>query len=109
MTTLTIMRSLPREVDPSIYHMLHEDPGNISYSDIGGLNDQIREVRETIELPLTNPGLFERVGIKPPKVSATLETNTSTSRKKEDEKEARNKPCATVSMQSGCSLSHKVL
>uniref|UniRef100_A0A2P2ID04 26S protease regulatory subunit 10B n=1 Tax=Hirondellea gigas TaxID=1518452 RepID=A0A2P2ID04_9CRUS len=67
MTTLTIMRSLPREVDPSIYHMLHEDPGNISYSDIGGLNEQIREVRETIELPLTNPGLFERVGIKPPK------------------------------------------
>lgn len=67
MTTLTIMRVLPREVDPTIYHMLHEDPGKITYSDIGGLNEQIREVRETIELPLTNPGLFERVGIKAPK------------------------------------------
>lgn len=32
-----------------------------------GLNDQIRELREVIELPLTNPELFIRVGIKPPK------------------------------------------
>ena len=35
--------------------------------DIGGLNEQIRELREVIELPLTNPDLFKRVGIKPPK------------------------------------------
>merc|ERR1711879_1108178 len=34
---------------------------------IGGLNEQIREIRESIELPLTNPELFHRVGIKPPK------------------------------------------
>lgn len=34
---------------------------------ITGLNDQIRELREVIELPLTNPELFTRVGIKPPK------------------------------------------
>ncbi|UIZ23182.1 hypothetical protein KXD40_003932 [Peronospora effusa] len=67
MTTLTIMRYLPREVDPTVYHMLHEDAGNVSFSSIGGLNDQIRELREVIELPLTNPELFLRVGIKPPK------------------------------------------
>ena len=67
MTTLTIMRVLPREVDPMVYHMLTEDPGQISFSDIGGLNDQIRTLRETIELPITNPELFKRVGIKPPK------------------------------------------
>lgn len=48
--------------------MLHEDPGNISYSAVGGLSDQIRELRESIELPLMNPELFIRVGIKPPKV-----------------------------------------
>lgn len=48
--------------------MLHEDPGNISYSAVGGLSDQIRELRESIELPLMNPELFLRVGIKPPKV-----------------------------------------
>ncbi|KAK2446762.1 26S proteasome regulatory subunit 10B protein A [Trifolium repens] len=67
MTTLTIMRILPREVDPVVYNMLHEDPGNVSYSAVGGLSDQIRELRESIELPLMNPELFLRVGIKPPK------------------------------------------
>lgn len=50
-----------------VHNMLTEDPGKLAYSDIGGLNDQIRELRETIELPLTNPELFIRVGIKPPK------------------------------------------
>jgi len=67
MTTLTIMRHLPREVDPVVFHMLAEDPGDVSYSAVGGLNDQIRELREVIELPLTNPDLFVRVGINPPK------------------------------------------
>eukprot|EP00163_Fabomonas_tropica_P017249 TRINITY_DN3069_c0_g1_i1.p1 TRINITY_DN3069_c0_g1~~TRINITY_DN3069_c0_g1_i1.p1 ORF type:complete len:393 (-),score=113.57 TRINITY_DN3069_c0_g1_i1:393-1571(-) len=67
MTTLTIMRILPREVDPSVYNMATEDPGNVSYNAIGGLSEQIRELRETIELPLSNPELFLRVGIKPPK------------------------------------------
>ena len=56
------------QVDPVVYNMLHEDPGNVSYSAVGGLSDQIRELRESIELPLMNPELFLRVGIKPPKV-----------------------------------------
>jgi len=67
MTTLTIMRQLPREVDPLVYKMSHEDPGNISYAEIGGLATQIRELREVVELPLINPELFHRVGITPPK------------------------------------------
>lgn len=67
MTTLTIMRSLPREVDPLVFNMLSEDPGQVAYNEVGGLSDQIRELREVIELPLTNPELFARVGIKPPK------------------------------------------
>jgi len=67
MTTLTIMRVLPREVDPLVYNMSIEDPGDISFSGIGGLSEQIRELREVIELPLLNPELFLRVGIKPPK------------------------------------------
>jgi ATP-dependent 26S proteasome regulatory subunit len=58
------------QVDPVVYNMLHEDPGNVSYSAVGGLSDQIRELRESIELPLMNPELFLRVGIKPPKVSS---------------------------------------
>lgn len=46
MTTLTIMRKLPREVDPVVYHMMTEDPGEVAYSSIGGLSEQIRELRE---------------------------------------------------------------
>eukprot|EP01126_Amoeba_proteus_P008413 TRINITY_DN1310_c0_g1_i3.p1 TRINITY_DN1310_c0_g1~~TRINITY_DN1310_c0_g1_i3.p1 ORF type:complete len:206 (-),score=42.86 TRINITY_DN1310_c0_g1_i3:599-1216(-) len=67
MTTLTIMRALSREVDPLVYNMLKEDPGDVAYAQIGGLSEQIRQLREVIELPLTNPELFLRVGIKPPK------------------------------------------
>merc|ERR1712170_166863 len=67
MTTLTIMRHLPREVDPLVYNMSHEDPGDVTYSAVGGLGEQIRELREVIELPLLNPELFQRVGITPPK------------------------------------------
>jgi len=66
-TTMTIMRALPREVDPTVFQMLSEDPGSVTFSSIGGLNEQIRELREVVELPLTNPELFVRVGIKPPK------------------------------------------
>jgi len=38
-----------------------------SYADIGGLEDQVREIKEAVELPLTHPELYEEVGIKPPK------------------------------------------
>ena len=76
MTTLTIMRILPREVDPTVFHMQSDEGaegdegeggGKATFADIGGLNEQIRELREVIELPLTNPELFVRVGIKAPK------------------------------------------
>merc|ERR1712166_1218952 len=61
------MSILPREVDPTVHNMQAEDPGQVAYGDVGGLTSQIRDLRETIELPLTNPELFGRVGIKPPK------------------------------------------
>ena len=67
MTTLTIMRVLPREVDPMVFNMTAEKPGDISFADVGGLGNQIRELREVIELPLLNPELFIRVGVTPPK------------------------------------------
>lgn len=37
---------LPREVDPLVYNMSMEDPGGASFAGIGGLGDQIRELRE---------------------------------------------------------------
>lgn len=50
MTTLTIMRRLPREVDPLVHNMSIEDPGSISFDEIGGLAEQIREIREVYTL-----------------------------------------------------------
>lgn len=44
-TTLTIMRVLPREVDPMVFNMMNEDPGKVDFSDIGGLGDQLRILR----------------------------------------------------------------
>lgn len=38
-----------------------------TWKDIGGLGKVIQEIKEVIELPLTKPELFEKVGIKPPK------------------------------------------
>ncbi|CAG9319827.1 unnamed protein product [Blepharisma stoltei] len=67
MTTLTIMQKLPREVDPMVFNMMNENPGDVPYSSVGGLSEQLRELREAIELPITNPELFQRVGIKTPK------------------------------------------
>lgn len=62
------------QVDPVVYNMLSEDPGKVDYSMIGGLGEQIREIRESIELPLLNPELFQRVGINPPKAPPPLPT-----------------------------------
>ena len=38
-----------------------------SYADVGGLDTQIQEIKESVELPLTHPELYEEMGIKPPK------------------------------------------
>ncbi len=40
------MRILPREVDPLVYKMSLEDPGGASFAGIGGLGEQVRELRE---------------------------------------------------------------
>jgi proteasome regulatory subunit len=66
--SLTIMEILPVKLDPFIKGMeLIDTIPEISYSDVGGLEEQIQEVRETVELPLKRPELFEKVGIDPPK------------------------------------------
>lgn len=67
MMTQTIMRPLPREVDPNVFNMVHDAGAQVSFAEIGGLSEQMRELREVVELPLTNPELFTRVGIKAPK------------------------------------------
>lgn len=66
-TTLTITLVLPREVDPMIAGMEESGPRDIDFDAVGGLEEQIREIREVIELPIKNPDIFKRVGIRPPK------------------------------------------
>ena len=66
--TLTIMKILSREVDPTIFAMTEATKTyGLDFSSIGGLEDQIREIREVIELPIKNPEIFKRIGIQPPK------------------------------------------
>lgn len=67
MTTLSSMRDLPRVVDSPVYDVSPGNPGNVSYSEIRGLSEQIQELREVIELALKNLDLFQHVGIIPPK------------------------------------------
>jgi len=40
---------------------------DVNYEDIGGLTEEIKKVREMIELPLKHPEIFERLGVEPPK------------------------------------------
>jgi len=65
--TISIVGVLQDEVDPMVNVMKVEKAPLESYADIGGLEDQVREIKEAVELPLTHPELYEEVGIKPPK------------------------------------------
>ena len=40
---------------------------NVTYEDIGGLDDELEQVREMVELPMRHPELFQQLGIEPPK------------------------------------------
>ncbi|OWT32592.1 proteasome-activating nucleotidase [Methanobrevibacter sp. 87.7] len=65
--TFGVVEVLPSEKDPSVSGMEVEVKPDVTYDQIGGLEDQIVEVKETVELPLTKPELFEKIGIDPPK------------------------------------------
>ncbi len=65
--SFAVVDVLPVEKDSAILAMEIEEKPGVSYDDIGGLTEQIGEIKETVELPLLNPGAFERVGIDPPK------------------------------------------
>lgn len=65
--TMAVVETLPSSKDPFVRGMEIEENPDVSYADIGGLQDQLREIRETVELPITNPELFEKIGITPPK------------------------------------------
>ena len=62
-----IVGVLGDDVDPMVTAMKVDKAPLESYADIGGLTQQIQEVKEAVELPLTHPELYEDMGIKPPK------------------------------------------
>ncbi len=65
--TLAVMGVLPASLDPLVTASEIVDKPTISYTDIGGLGDQIREIREAVEYPLLRSELYKKVGVDPPK------------------------------------------
>lgn len=65
--SLTIVRILDRSVDARAKVMELVEAPDISYEQVGGLESQIQEIRETVELPLTDPEIFAEIGIEPPR------------------------------------------
>merc|ERR1711983_256396 len=58
---------LSDDTDPMVTVMKLEKAPQETYADIGGLDQQIQEIKESVELPLTHPEYCEEMGIKPPK------------------------------------------
>jgi len=65
--TLAVMGVLPPSLDPIVMGAEIIERPDVSYDDVGGLEDQILEVKEAVEDPLLRPELYKRVGIDPPK------------------------------------------
>lgn len=65
--TVSIVGVLQDDADPMVSVMKLDKSPTELYADIGGLESQIQEIKEAVELPLTHPELYEEMGIKPPK------------------------------------------
>jgi 26S proteasome regulatory subunit T2 len=64
---MAVVGVLQNDVDPMVSVMKVEKAPTESYADVGGLESQVQEIKEAVELPLTHPELYEEMGIKPPK------------------------------------------
>ena len=65
--TLSVIEILPDSWDPLVITSEIIEKPEVSYEDIGGLTEQISEIRETVELSFTNRDDFKRFSIEPPK------------------------------------------
>ncbi|KAG6883115.1 26S protease regulatory subunit 8 [Termitomyces sp. T159_Od127] len=63
----TIHKILPNKVDPLVSLMMVEKVPDSTYEMVGGLDKQIKEIKEVIELPVKHPELFDSLGIAQPK------------------------------------------
>lgn len=58
---------LPKKIDRTVSLMTVEDKPDLTYDDLGGLKEQIKKLREVVELPLLDPDKYIDLGIDPPK------------------------------------------
>ena len=65
--TLSVVEILSDSWDPLVSNAEIIESPNLNYSSIGGLDSQIKELREAIELPFESPEAFSNLGIEPPK------------------------------------------
>ena len=65
--TLSVIEILHDAWDPMVSGAEMVEKPSVAYDSVGGLDEQILQVREAIELPLDKPELFRKVGIEPPK------------------------------------------
>ncbi|MEM3091458.1 MAG: AAA family ATPase, partial [Candidatus Pacearchaeota archaeon] len=54
-------------LNPKAVEITEESIPEITYEDIGGLSEEIKKIREMVEIPMKHPEIFERLGIEPPK------------------------------------------
>lgn len=66
-SALVITENTDLKFSTKAVEVAEEKASYISYEDIGGLSEEIKKVREMVELPLKHPELFERLGIEPPR------------------------------------------
>lgn len=65
--TMAVVGLLADDADPMVSVMKVDKAPLETYADVGGLDKQIQEIKEAVELPLTHPELYEEIGIRPPK------------------------------------------
>ncbi|MFB6253953.1 MAG: proteasome-activating nucleotidase [Halobacteriaceae archaeon] len=105
--SLSIVSQLDDETDVRARVMQVEESPDITYQDIGGLEDELNEVRETVEMPLKDPDLFDRVGIDPP--SGVLLHGPPGTGKTMMAKAVANQTDATFIKMAGSELVHKFI
>ena len=64
---LGVVSVFPAKKDKNVAAMEIDEKPETTYEDIGGLDLQITEIKETVELPIKNPEIFKEIGINPPK------------------------------------------
>ncbi len=105
--SLSVVKKLEKETDVRARVMQVEHSPDVTYADIGGLEDQMTEVRETVEMPLEHPDMFEDVGIQPP--SGVLLYGPPGTGKTMLAKAVANETDATFIKMAGSELVHKFI